>query len=350
MHKLLWCLMNDRTRSAKRSREARTGARWISRDSGDDPSVVGQSFWRAQIKSKAVILIGLCCLIVCQRLWTFNQPIDSDCASYALIANELLHGKHLYTDVWDHKPPGIHVTYAAIVAPFGCTPTAIFVLGVSAAITTMFGLYRLSKALTKSEAAGLWSAAFWSALASDLALQANQPNAECFMNASLVWGLYFATVRRPWTAGILFFYATTLKQFAILVPLFVCWRSLAVIAGGWALLCAWFAGRWHDFWGAVFVYNRVYAGPMFEVLIAKLHWRYFVPNVLNCASFAIPLACVGFLKKNWTLIAYSIAGVLMTLPGQMVQTPAHYYQLLLPPIALAAGLGVHNLNTLGHKP
>jgi hypothetical protein len=41
--------------------------------------------------------------------------------TYAVIAHEMLDGKQLYSDLWDHKPPGVHVTYAVaeLLAGYG---------------------------------------------------------------------------------------------------------------------------------------------------------------------------------------------------------------------------------------
>ena len=43
----------------------------------------------------------------------YNEPLERDLTTYAVIAHEMLEGKALYSELWDHKPPAIHVTYAA---------------------------------------------------------------------------------------------------------------------------------------------------------------------------------------------------------------------------------------------
>ena len=40
---------------------------------------------------------------------------------YTTVADGMLDGRTLYQSIWDHKPPAIHVTYAAAVALFGAT-------------------------------------------------------------------------------------------------------------------------------------------------------------------------------------------------------------------------------------
>ena len=59
------------------------------------------------------LLLVLCGLLVLLRLHTYDEPLERDITTYAVIGHELLGGKALYTDLWDHKPPAIYVTYAA---------------------------------------------------------------------------------------------------------------------------------------------------------------------------------------------------------------------------------------------
>ena len=44
-----------------------------------------------------------------------QYPIGRDQATYCVIAESLLKGKHLYLDLWDNKPPGIFYLYVPIV-------------------------------------------------------------------------------------------------------------------------------------------------------------------------------------------------------------------------------------------
>jgi len=48
-----------------------------------------------------------------------RYPIFRDQATFCLIAQGLLHGKKLYRDLWDNKPPGIFYLYIPIVKIFG---------------------------------------------------------------------------------------------------------------------------------------------------------------------------------------------------------------------------------------
>ena len=48
-----------------------------------------------------------------------QYPIGRDQATYCVIAESLLKGKHLYRDLWDNKPPGIFYLYVPIVKLLG---------------------------------------------------------------------------------------------------------------------------------------------------------------------------------------------------------------------------------------
>ena len=50
-----------------------------------------------------------------------QYPIGRDQATYCVIAESLLRGKHLYLDLWDNKPPGIFYLYVPIVKLLGRT-------------------------------------------------------------------------------------------------------------------------------------------------------------------------------------------------------------------------------------
>ncbi len=50
------------------------------------------------------------------RLPSLAQPAGADQALYAYVGQRLLAGEVPYRDAWDQKPPGIHITYAAMLA------------------------------------------------------------------------------------------------------------------------------------------------------------------------------------------------------------------------------------------
>jgi hypothetical protein len=68
-----------------------------------------------------VALIGLGALVFFLRLHTYGEPLERDLTTYAVIAHEMLQGKSHYSDLFDHKPPAIYVTYALgeLIAGYG---------------------------------------------------------------------------------------------------------------------------------------------------------------------------------------------------------------------------------------
>ena len=68
--------------------------------------------------SRAWLLFGLA-LVLLRALPNLCYPLYRDQATYCLIAQDLLHGKILYRDLWDNKPPGIFFTFALFVKLFG---------------------------------------------------------------------------------------------------------------------------------------------------------------------------------------------------------------------------------------
>src|SRR5882762_7447119 len=103
----------------------------------------------------AGVLAGLCALIFSQRLHTYNEPLERDLTTYAVIAHEMLNGKNLYSDLWDHKPPAIHVTYAAAESIAGYGRDSIFLMNVVAAFATLFACYLAGSANGRGPASGL---------------------------------------------------------------------------------------------------------------------------------------------------------------------------------------------------
>lgn len=58
-------------------------------------------------------------VVIILSLPNLQYPIGRDQATYCVIAENLLRGKHLYRDLWDNKPPGIFYLYVPIIAFLG---------------------------------------------------------------------------------------------------------------------------------------------------------------------------------------------------------------------------------------
>jgi len=322
-------------------------------------------------------LIGLCALIFVLRLHTYDEPLERDLTTYAVIAHEMLNGKSLYADVWDHKPPAIHVTYAAAELVAGYGRRSIFLMTVLATIGTMFSCYAAGRAIGGGPIPGLLAATLWAIVSGDIAFEGNQPNTEVFLNCFLTAG--FAIVVRSgknglgpgWAAlaGVFFAVASLYKQIviaqiALVAIAYLIWplggsrkRALgafAIIAGvgaaAWGAVFGYFAlaGHYKAFIDAVFTYNRWYSANVWH---KNFNTAPFIitPDglwILCClgglAAIGAALGAIFGPRRLWPLlIAFAIgAQIAVLLPGWFFQ---HYYQLWLPPLVIGASWTIATL-------
>jgi hypothetical protein len=318
-----------------------------------------------------ILLAVICGAIALGRLHTYDEPLDRDVATYLVIGGEMLHGRALYTDLWDNKPPALYAAFAAAQLVARDPAAASFLVGLVCACSTALALFAGGSAGARP-GTGLWIATFWALLSADLALQANQPNTEALINACLAIA-FAALVRmgsRPFdpgavVAGLGLGAAIMLK--VITAPLALAWgvvhviappagtpRSraavqaavlLAMSAAGGAAVAAYFAvtGRWEDLWATLVVHNRFYAGPLLPNLREGLRPPRLFPPVLRDVTpllVAILPGLVLGLVTRWSRPVVLLAAWLLIVPAAVAAPGkfyAHYYQLWLPPLCIAAG-------------
>lgn len=319
----------------------------------------------------ALVLVALAATLVAARLHTYDEPLQTDITGAAVIGHELLAGRALYADMWDHKPPALHLTHAVAIALVGYGPGAIFALNIAAGLVTLLGVYAAGAALG-SVSAGLWAAAFWTAISGDIWMQGNQPNTEAFINACLVWAFALlaragasARVWRFVAIGALFALASLYKQVVVAPAAFLALahviappadqsrgRALAdasLIAGigvvAWAAVLAYFAavGRFGPFFEAVFAYNRAYTGgSLAHPRLSSDFVRIFSPYLQSTLPLAMlaglgtALGLVTSRGRAWILfLALALATpVAIWMPGAFAP---HYYQLWLPAMVIGSG-------------
>ncbi len=316
------------------------------------------------------------------RLHTYNEPLDMDGSTYAVIARELLSGKDLYTDLWDHKPPAIYATYVAGQLIAGCGPAHVYLLGLSVAFLTMLGIY-LAAARAAGAGAGLCAAAFWAIISADLLLQANQPNTEAFINASLIWALALLMqtpadglgLRRLLSLGALLALASLYKHVALvtgaamlaahIVATGLRRRSViealsvtAVIAAIWGAVIGYFAatGRYTAFVDTVIGFNQTYSGSLWTNLQDGLRADRLTPEyMLQFWPLLVPIAALTLgrsgplgLRTLILFLAFVLATIVsIALPGRFF---AHYYQLWLPILCVLAACGIAVLRNAVGRP
>jgi len=321
----------------------------------------------------AAALLILAALIFAARLHTYHEPYDRDITTYAVIAHEMINGRLLYTDLWDHKPPSIYLTYAAAELAAGYGRDAVFLLNILAALATLAGVYFAARAVGGGPAAAFWAAVFWAAVSGSFRLQANQPNSEVFINALMVWAFALAASTRSdrggaarfIAAGLLLAAASTYKQVAVVGALALCCchlyyaedrrRAIGHVllvgvtgAAVWAAVFAYFkaAGRFDDFYRIVFEYNSHYVGSIAKDIawaagpgIIKLFD--VIRSIAILPALGLAGLAVGFRehKRQWIWIAAFTAAcyIEVAMQGRFFN---HYYQLLLPIFCVAAGCAV----------
>jgi 4-amino-4-deoxy-L-arabinose transferase-like glycosyltransferase len=319
-----------------------------------------------------VALSGFFALIFLLRLHTYNEPLERDLTTYAVIAHEMLEGKALYSEMWDHKPPAIHVTYAAAELIAGYGRNSIFLMNIAAALVTLVACYVAGSAAGGGPLGGLIAAGLWALASGDLTIEGNQPNTEVFLNAFLTtaFAIFVRTqktvlgLRRALLAGVLFAIASLYKQVAV-VPVFLlaCThialaptalrkqalsdvaRIGAIGALAWAFVFGYFAvhDRSDAFIDAAFKYNQFYAGSTLHNLSLWHRIPPLAPHALLLGLLVGAITLTGLVlgmiygpRRPWALLLAVLVGthIAVLLPGQFFP---HYYQLWLPPLVIGVG-------------
>jgi hypothetical protein len=308
------------------------------------------------------------------RLDTFYEAFERDLMIYATIAADLLRGKMLYVDDWDIKPPAVFWTYAAAALLYGMSPAAIWVLGLGAAVGTALACYAAGREVGGVRG-GTFAALVWSLASGDLLLQANQPNVEVFINLFATTGFWMClrARRQPenrlsgFIIGMLFAAASLYKQVALAMfvlpalSLLGCHalqrqQSLrseivrvgtagATIALAWLLVAGffWLSGAFPQFFDTVFRTGAAYAGDLGRNLVEGFGIaRYRLLDAYVPLAIASTVALV-FVRSRLDRFALSLllawaaaCWLALILPGKFFP---HYFQLLLPPLAVLAGWG-----------
>ena len=368
----------------KRQKRSRSPKPKDGHDSTSISTFTSMTKWRYL---PLLVLVVLSSYIAVMRLHTYNEPFERDITSHAVIAHEMLAGRQLYSDLWDSKPPAIFVTYALADALVGYGPISVYFIGVVAAVVTLLGIYRAGSAYAGT-AGGLWAAAFWTFICSDLYLWANQPNIEVCMNACLVWA--FALIIQAngkklepgrWlVVGGLFALATLYKPVAIIFAVFLAGIYLvvnirdrrdrkmaffqicivaAVGAAAWGAVFAYFAAtdRLAVFYDTVFKYGSYYTrsrgGSLFRNIIEGFSRKRLFPLYMKSTPVLIIFAVVGTIfglwkgsRRHWLLLlGFALAAQFaIALPGRFY---GHYYQLWLGPLVVGTGWAIATLGPKG---
>jgi 4-amino-4-deoxy-L-arabinose transferase-like glycosyltransferase len=327
-------------------------------------------------RTTAVIVAIVVLITAALRLPLLNIPFERDEGEYAYIAWRMDYGELPYRDWVDQKPPGIFLVYRlALALPLPAIAAVHFValLWSAASACALFFLAR--RFLNAIDAAA--AAVLFAILLADPMIDGASANTELFMLLPLILSqiafVHSMSMERPnflliTLIGALVGIAAAFKQVGIvnwplllfMYPIFAthrkknvfwfAWWSGLGVTIVWAAIAAYFHFRnsLNDFVYHVFRHNLHYLSA--EPWLAR--WRFFRramsilwPSLLfiwmaAALSFVLPRP-VGGWKWLWFVLGWLLTSVVaVSLSGYFFP---HYFQQLLPPLALMAVMGAGRL-------
>ena len=305
-----------------------------------------------------------------------ESPLERDEGEYAYAGQLLLQGIPPYQLAYSMKLPGIFAAYSVILAVFGQTPSGIHIGLLLINAATSFLVFLLARHLF-GPLAGLVAAASYALLSTSPSVVGFAGHATHFVVLPAVGGILLLLraieARRVWLlfcSGVLLGLAFLMKQPGIMFAVFgglylvkseyrdgrLDWRALAPKAGAFVLgsilpfavtcLALFAAGSFHKFWFWTFLYSREYASIV-GIREGAYYFRLFAPEVVTPAFWIWAIAGVGLSAVLWNRKArahgFFLAGFLLfsflaVCPGLYFRQ--HYFILMLPAIALLAGVAV----------
>jgi hypothetical protein len=267
------------------------------------------------------------------RLPGLAQPLGINQGIFSAAGWGLDRGLVLYRDLWDQKPPGIHLTYWLGFRLLGPTPATVFWLDFTATAVTgiLLGLlgHRLGGRLVGWTCLVVWSVASLPAIRYRLGGFLERTVPETFIAmlvpAALLCARAATAQTRPllWqtVAGFILGVAVVFKPTAAVIwPLLVVWGASAPRVEAWlraatfvslgaliapALTAAWLwqQGGASDAWVAVVDYNRAYVSVGLGSDVATLI-NAFAHDVVRRAK-TDPLWMGGLVGAAWAVATWA---------------------------------------------
>lgn len=328
------------------------------------------------LRSRApAIAVGLLFAgLIAARLPSLVQPVGGDQFAYLYIGQRINAGDLPYIHAWDHKPPGIHLIYAALWRLWPAEHVVAAADLVASVVTA--GLLAMLGRRLFGTGIGIAAALLFLLLGDPAHTRLGgiriRGQSEIFM-AAAVTGALLAAVgasgrpRRLLAAGLLLGAAVWIKYNAIAYALPLAFavasapiesrrllKDLGWIAGGGGLLSAailiwlWANGGLTDLWLATIIFNLWYSGsshqgPLAAVTyllllpfqIAKTHGLWFLAGL---GAFGLVVKSAGD-RRTWLLLAWWAAACLSIAVNGARGLPQYLVQAL-PALALTAAAGL----------
>lgn len=319
------------------------------------------------------------------RLRLLDVPLERDEGGFAYIGKMMFEGQNLYTDLYDSKLPGLYALYGAFVHLFGYSASGVhFGLLLCNATATVL-LFFLGKKLYDAGVAA-WAVAVFALMSTSLNVLGFAAHATQLLLPFVLAALWLLARElerpglRPWAvllAGGLLSLAFLVKQQAVFfMPLAALWlwfalrerggdlrlcaKSVLLLAAGavlpFAVVAAYMAaaGRFGAFWFWTYelpgnlsaAYGTgeklgLFVG-MTRVVMRSGHWALWLLAALGLV--ALWRSAWGFSRKIFATF-YPLLTFGAVLMGAAYYP--HYWVLMLPGVALLAGLMARHLS---HKP
>lgn len=322
--------------------------------------------------------LGLLIIVACAaglRVRLLDVPLERDEGEYAYAGQMILRGELPYERVYNMKLPGVYYAYAGILAILGETDVAIrlgLILVNTAAIVLLF----LLTARLFDKSTGLAAAAAYAVLSLGLTVMGFTANTEHFVVVPALGGVLLLVIAADkkrlygwFWGGVLLGLAFVMKQHGAAFVLFgaIYWtfiafqhgwsgwrRSLwagvvfaagALLPFGMVCLYLWSAGVFDRFWFWTFTYAQHYVAMVSLKDGLNILWQKIV-EIAGSSSILWGLATLGATALFWDRIArkqllvvglFTFCSFLAICPGLLFRD--HYFIMLLPAVALLAGIG-----------
>ena len=331
-----------------------------------------------------VVLVLSGALLLGLRAHAWPAPLETDECNYLYVGQRLAASDRLYEDVWDHQPPLMFAFMAAATRLIGASEFAYRSLAGAASLLSLVLVFAIARR-SGYRAAGWLAAGLFAICSSDPGTAGEGGNRELFMNGLMLAAFWLLLcggekhrLGRIAAAGLLLGLASAFKTVAAahwLALMFwlgiTAWqreKKVARVATDklvftlgpalvWLSTWAYFAatGRSGALFDAVFAYNLGYSG--WDASPWARFFSFFGDLDIFRSAWPLWLAgAVGLVALPWRRkpgLAWGLAAMTagsylaVCLPGRFWP---HYYYLMVPWLAICAGLLVGRLVGVGRAP